>query len=289
MIREILDLGFRHIELGYDLPPTFAPEVRKMVDNKDVSVNSVHAFCPMPYGMLQGHPELFSLADPDRLVRDSAVSHLDNTIRFAEDVKAQTVILHGGSVAMKGQTRRLIELCERGEQFSPAYERIKAKMIIKRDGRAQKHLDLLYKGIELLLPILDEANVRLAFENTPAWESVPSESEVARLLKHFQSPRLGYWHDIGHGEIRRTLGLVNPVKWLEELRGHLAGMHVHDVLPPASDHIMPPAGKVDFTAYRPFAQLDIPAVLEPCPGLPAPDLLGARDLLSNLWGIRPDL
>ena len=288
MIQEVLDLGFTHVELGYDLPPTFVPAVRKMVDGKAVTVNSVHAFCPMPYGTLQGHPELFSLADPDRLVRESAVSHLDNTIRFAEEIGAPTVILHGGNIAMRGLTRRMIELYEKGQQFSPAYEKTKVKLIIKRDKRARKHLDLLYSGIEMLLPILDETNVRLAFENTPSWESIPSESELAALLKHFNSPHLGYWHDIGHGEIRRALGFVNPVRWLQELRDHLAGMHVHDLVKPASDHIMPPAGQIDFALYAPFAQLDIPAVFEPRPGLPAKDIVNARNLLASLWGIRPE-
>ncbi len=283
MVEEILQLGINRLELGYDLTMDLVPGVRRMVDTKAVTVESVHAICPVPLGAPCGHPELFVLTSSRPNVRRAALTHIEGTVRFAADIGARTVVLHAGNVEMRHRTRQLLELQTKGQEFSRRFERIKTKLLLTRDKRAQKHLDHLYEGIEQLLPILQQTNTRLALETLPTWESVPTELEAQELLKHFDSPNVRYWYDIGHGQMRENLGFAGQTRWLERLAPYLAGWHVHDMARPASDHIMPPAGEVDFAALTRFIMPGASLILEPRPGLPSEDIVAAVKFLQPLW------
>jgi sugar phosphate isomerase/epimerase len=129
MIEDILGLGVSHVELGYDLSVVLVPGVRRMVNEKAVSVDSVHAFCPVPIGAPYGHPELFTLCSRDRRVRAAAVSHLTRTLEFTGEVGAGVVVLHAGNVKMRNMTHRLAALCQAGKQSSTRYEKIKDKLM----------------------------------------------------------------------------------------------------------------------------------------------------------------
>lgn len=283
MIEEILGLGFPAVELGYNLRMDLVPGVLNMVRQKAVVVTSVHNFCPVPVGAPAGHPELFTLADPDSRVRQLAVQHTSRTIRFAAETGARAVVLHAGNVDMKRLTDQLLTLYEKGQQFSPKYEKIKLKLLALREKKARRQIEHLYQGIEALLPVLDETGVKLAIENLPNWETIPTETEIETLLKHFNSPRLGCWHDTGHAAVRQFLGFINTERWLEKLQEFLVGLHIHDARPPAMDHLMPPVGEVDFTHYKPYAQKDICRVFEPGPAATAEEIRAGLDCIKRLW------
>jgi len=283
MIEEILAMGFTHVELGYDTRIDLVPGVRHMVDQGAVTVNSVHNFCPVPMGAHRGHPEIFTFASTDRRVRELAITHTAQTIRFAAEIGAKAVVTHSGNIDMPRYTEQLVGLAEMGEQYSSRYEKLKLKLQITRDKKARKQLPFLYAALEQLLPVLQQNNIRLAMENLPTWEAVPTEVELETLLQHMASPHLGYWHDMGHAQIRENLGLINHERWLERLQPHLVGMHVHDVLPPGRDHVMPPRGKIDFARYKRFALRNIIRVIEPTPRTSREDIVEALDYLKKIW------
>ena len=106
---------------------------------------------------------------------------------------------------------------------------------------------------------------------------------MERLVKHFDSPRLRYWHDFGHGQIRENLGLTSHVRWMTKLLPWTAGMHIHDVEPPATDHLMPPAGTIDFRLFRELIRGDRIRVLEPSFAVSADDIRGGLRTLGELW------
>ena len=126
--------------------------------------------------------------------------------------------------------------------------------------------------------------VLLCIENLPTWESIPTELELDQLLSAYAGRGLRYWHDIGHAQIRQNLGFINAERWLEKLRPHLAGMHVHDVAPPASDHVMPPRGQVDFARIKTVGASDIVRVIEPSQRTPAEEIKEALAYLQETWG-----
>lgn len=283
LIEQILGLGFSAIELGYDLRLSLVPGVQRMVEAGAVRVVSVHNFCPIPLGLTQGSPEMFELASLDRRQRERAIVHTERSIRFAAELGATVVVAHAGNVKMRRFTPQLLGLLEENRRGSPAFDRAIVRLHAAREKRARKHLDGLRESLARLLPTLESARVRLALENLPSWEAIPSELEMEQLAREINSPWLAYWHDTGHAHIRLLLGAGNPARWLERLRPWLAGLHINDVQPPAMDHFMPPGGLVDFSMYKDVAHSGIPLVLEPAPGTPAEHILEAAAWLKQLW------
>lgn len=283
MLEEILGLGVDAVELGYDLRIDMVAGVKNMVNSGAVKVHSVHNYCPVPTGAHRGHPELYTPASTDRQTRDSAITHMTNTIVFAAEVGAKVVVAHAGNVKMDRISSDLIDWCEKGQQFSPSYERMKLKVQFTRDKKAPKQLDYLRESIDRLMPVLQEHKMMLAFENLPSWESIPTELEMEQLLKTYNSPHLRSWYDIGHGQIRQNLGFINAARWADRLAPWCAGMHIHDVKAPVQDHVMPPHGQVLFDDFTALARQDIVRVVEPAPGTDPERIKEAIAFLKNCW------
>lgn len=288
IIDEILELGIDQVELGYDLRLEMVPGVQKRVKEGAVKVVSVHNYCPVPEIAPEGHPELFTLADSDWKVRESAILYTTQSIRLAAEFGAKVVVIHCGNVEMKNLTQKLLKLCDKGKRIGNAYERTKHKLITKREKFAGKHLDYLRKGIDRLLPVLTETGVRLGLENLPSWEAIPTEMECENLICEFGSEYICYWHDVGHGQIRENLGFINHLQALQGMSRELGGMHVHDVAPIATDHAMPPNGTVDFPALKPFVQKDIPLVLEPSSQLSLEEVKAGYEIIREHWTTSPE-
>lgn len=283
LIDEILALGFDAVELGYDTRIDLVPGISKRIAEGAIKANSVHVFCPVPVGAPRGHPELFTMAASDPRTRQGAIQHTTNTLRFAAEVGARCAVCHAGNVEMDHLSRTLWDLAADGRQHTPAFEKTKLKLQIDRDKRAPRQIQHLEDSISRILPVLDETGVSLCFENLPTWEAIPTEVELEQVLRKFNHPRLRYWHDIGHGQIRQNMGFINLERWLDRLSPWLAGMHVHDVLPPAMDHVMPPRGQVEFARLKKFAQMDIIRVIEPHTQTPPADIVAGLKHVRTAW------
>ncbi len=285
MLNEIRDLGFTRVELGYDLRRDLVEGVLRQLEAGNISVATVHNFCPVPTIAPQGHPELFTLAHVDRRVQAAAVRYTSETIRFAAEIGAKTVVMHAGNVRMKRMTSKLVALAEGGLSSSKLFQKTKMKLLAKREKKSEAYISKLRDGLKQLQPLLRECGVKLGIEIMPTWEAVPTESEIEKLLQVMDDDMIGYWHDMGHAQIRENLGLSNHYRWLERLSPYLLGMHVHDVAPPARDHIMPPNGEIDFSLFQDFAENDIPLVIEPSPRTPRDEVQKGAEYLRKTWGL----
>ncbi len=283
MIDEILELGLNQVELGYTFPADFAVDIKKMVHDGQINVSSVHNYCPVPAIAGQGHPELFTFSDSDQRTRDAALIHTSNTIRFAAEVNATVVVVHCGNVEMKNLTEKLVSLCHKKQRLSNSFEKIKHSLFEQRRKKVVNQLTYLYDAIDKLIPLLAETGIRLGLENLPTWEAIPTEVECHRLIEDFGSKYLCYWHDIGHAQIRENLGFINHHRVLESMSSVLGGFHVHDVKSPATDHLLPPMGDIDFSNLARFAAMDILRVLEPSSRISGNKIKSAVDYLNRIW------
>jgi sugar phosphate isomerase/epimerase len=283
LIDEILDLGLKRVELGYDLRIDLVDGVKQRITAGIIECLSVHNYCPVPVAAPQGHPELFSLSSLDNRERQSAVRHTTNTITFAAEVGAKAVVVHAGNTRLRQRTTKLLDLAERNKMHTPKYEKLKLKLMMERDKKAQPYLNQLYRSLEELLPILQDASIAIGLENLPSWEAIPTETEAQNILQKFDSPHIRYWHDMGHGQIRHNLGLISHRLWFEKLAPYLLGMHIHDTEPPAGDHIMPPRGTINFADFSKAPEYTDILVLEPCPGTPAEHVTNAINHLNSSW------
>jgi len=290
MVDEILSLGVRHVELGYDTRLDLLPGITSRIEEGAIDVVSVHNYCPVPMGVPKGHPELWTFATPDKRAFDMAVQHTLRTMQFAAEVGAGIVVIHCGYVQMKRpSTHDLMDYIQMDQQNSQRYEKVFMKFIKQREKRANRHLDHIYKALDILLPQAEALNVRMGLENLPTLEAIPNEEEMSFLLQQFQSPWLKYWHDLGHAQIRENLGYINHVKWLERIAPHLGGMHIHDVSHKLRDHVMPPHGDLGLQRYAPFARPELPLVIEPSPRSGFNDIATGLAWIRHWWddGPRP--
>lgn len=283
LVEEIQSTGFSRIELSYDLRRDLLQGILDQVRTGGIRVVSIHNYCPVPMGAPRGHPEIWTFADPDPVIRRKAVEHTAETIRLAATAGADIVVVHAGYVRMKPLSRRLIHLAERGRMHSWWGRRTSLALDRRRERLAPRHLDWVSGCLERLLPVLDECKVLLGLENLPSWEAVPSELEFPALMNRFPESRIRYWHDIGHGAIREQLGWINAVRALERLTPWLGGFHVHDILPPAQDHVLPGTGIVDFSAFTPWVRGHLPLVLEMDRLTTAEQLRSVTQYLHTAW------
>jgi sugar phosphate isomerase/epimerase len=287
MADEILEAGFSHLELGYDLHAELLPGLHPRLLDGSIRVDSIHAPCPIPMGMPEGHPELYTLADTDETERSVAVRLVSDSILLAADLGARTVVAHAGNVEMPHYSYSIMARLNAGKTEGWwnrwQLKRLRARLAAGRSRSIQAHLDALSRSIEALLPLLETTGIRLALENLPSWESIPSETELSALLEKFPSPRLGAWYDIGHSAVREKLGFSTPFPWLDSLGDRLAGMHIHDMDAKMNDHLAPGAGIVDFTPFRKWAEQDMLKVMEVRPGLPVDALKAGLAKLRAGW------
>ena len=243
MLREIRNkLGFELIELGHGIRISLMPGVQQMFDAGQVRFSSLHNFCPLPVEVMGASPDCYTFSSNSTRERQRAVKQTLQTIDFAERLGAPFVVLHLGRVPIKPVTEPLIALAQAGQIYSRKYVRRKIDAVAKREEAAPAYLAHVK---ECLKPIVEYAavkNIRLGIEGRRGYEEIPSEREILPLLEEINSPQVGYWHDLGHLQIKENLGFVDHAEWLRAIGPRTLGCHVQDCIWPAQDHQPPFAG-----------------------------------------------
>jgi sugar phosphate isomerase/epimerase len=265
MLQEILDLGFKRIELGHGIRISLIPGVQKMFEEGRVEFSSLHNFCPLPVEVLGASPDCYQFSSPSSSERERAVKQTFQTIDFAERFKAPFVVLHLGEVRMQAITDKLIDMAKHGKLFSRGYVKKKIAAIKKREATAAPHLKLVKDCMARIVEYAASKNVKLGVEGRRGYEEIPSESELAALLDEINSPTVGYWHDFGHIQIKENLGFLNHEDWLRQIGPRAFGCHVQDCIWPAQDHQPPFAGNVDLDKLVPLLPRDFAFVWEMSP------------------------
>jgi sugar phosphate isomerase/epimerase len=253
MLREIKsELGFDFIELGHGIRISLMPGIQKAFDAGEVRFSSLHNFCPLPVEVMSASPDCYTFSSSSVQERQRAIKQTLQTIDFAERLGAAFVVLHLGRVPIKPVTEPLIALAKGGQIYSRRYVRRKVEAVANREASAPAYLA---KVKECLKPIIEHAaakNIRLGIEGRRGYEDIPSEREIPALLDELNSPQVGYWHDIGHLQIKENLRFVDHAEWLRAIGPRTLGCHVQDCIWPAQDHQPPFAGDADLEKLIPL-------------------------------------
>ena len=283
MLDEIRGLGFDTVELGYSLTQTQADGVLDWTSAGRINVSSIHAFCPASIPGKSG-PELYSICDPeDHRKSGHGIAAVKATADFAAAVGAKAVVLHAGRVPIYRHIRKLADIAENGLLGSPKHQKQLQKILDKRNRCAKPYFDTLCESLNDILPHFERLGITLGLENLPTYDALPNEPEMQVLLDSFPTKALGYWHDAGHAQIRQNLGFIHHAGIVSRFADHIAGLHLHDVAFPTSDHRMPPGGTVDFGLFSRFTASDIPFVLEPARGSDTLSVTTAVGFLTEIW------
>src|ERR1051325_3764422 len=244
MLREIKDLGFSRIELGHGIRLSLLLEFKKMFDAGEVQFSSLHNFCPLPVEITRASPDCYKFSSSHEKERERAIKLTFQTIDFAARLGAPFVVLHCGKVEMNPITDELIVLAKQGEIFSRKYVRLKLKAVQKREAAAPAYLPRVIESLRRIAEYATTRNIRLGIEGRRGYEEIPSEREFPFLLTELNSPQIGYWHDMGHIQIKENLGFTNHGEWLGTIGPQALGCHMQDCIWPAQDHQPPFTGSV---------------------------------------------
>lgn len=257
MLDEVRALGFDHAELGHATRVSLLDGIQKAVAAGEIKISSLHNFCPLPLGVNGPAPDYYLPSSSSSRERQNAVRHTLRTIDCAAALGAKIVVLHCGMVPMRNYTMKLLALYAKTGADTPKFQRGREKALALRAKRRQKCFDNVLSVLDAVVPRAKEMGVRLGLETRLGVEEIPNEDETAEMIAKYGVDAVGYWHDVGHAQIKEQFGLLRHETVLERFRGKTLGMHLQDFAPPARDHMAPGQGTFDFARLAPFVTGDM--------------------------------
>jgi sugar phosphate isomerase/epimerase len=284
MLREIQALGFDLIELGHGIRISLMPGIQKMFDAGEVRISSLHNFCPLPVEIMGASPDCYEFSTARKSERDRAVKQTLETLDFAARLNAPFVVLHCGSISMNPITDELIALAQNGGLLSRKYVRKKIDAVRTREQAAPAHLARVKECLKPIVEQASEKNVRLGIEGRRGYEEIPSEREIPQLLDEIAAPHVGYWHDMGHIQIKENLGFLDHAEWLRTIGPRTIGCHMQDVNWPGQDHQPPFLGDMKLEPLTRLLPENCQIVWELSPRLSSEEITQSRAIWKERFG-----
>ncbi|MCX5696116.1 MAG: sugar phosphate isomerase/epimerase [Candidatus Omnitrophica bacterium] len=284
MLFEISKLGFTDLELSFNLTPLMVSEIAALKEKLKLKVRSVHNFCPIPdeFQRKDALPDCYSISSFDKEERAQALKYTKRTIDTASLLGAQVVILHCGRVEMEDQTRKLIDLYDRGLKDTESYRLVKQEFLRDRASIATPFLDYTLSSLEELNKYAAEKSVYLGVENRFYYREIPNLEELGVILGEFKSSRIFYWHDTGHARVMENLGFYAQQDYLELYGKAMIGAHIHNVIG-CRDHQAPASGDLDFSMLKPYLKKETLKVIEAHQPATAKDIKNSKELLERIF------
>ncbi|MBU0547584.1 MAG: sugar phosphate isomerase/epimerase [Candidatus Omnitrophica bacterium] len=284
LLFEINQLGFKAIELSFNLNSEMVDEIADSARRLKISIESLHNYCPTPDGLSrkQSLPDCYSLSSLDITERSLAVKYTKRSIDTASRLGAKVVVLHCGRVEIPDYTRQLINIYNQGENNSPGFLELKEKMIRGREFEAGKFLAQALISIDELNTYARLKDVFLGIETRFYYREIPTIDEIGVILDKFINTQVCYWHDTGHAQLMENLGLATHKNFLERYGRRLIGVHLHDIQG-CQDHLAPSQGKIDFAMLKPYLKENTLKVIEAHHPATAEELIKSRNFISRVY------
>jgi sugar phosphate isomerase/epimerase len=242
LLRQIIDLGFRKVELNYRISREMLDAMEPLLERGVIAVGSIHNVFPrVADPAFDTDSQLLGYADPD--LRAEAVKLTKQSVDYAQRLGAAAVVIHPGEVPVseaRFYDRMLKRLYRQGKQDSPEYETLFREMAEYRAKRSPCHLELIRQSLEALCEYIGKKNytVKLGIENRAMCHQIPDFAEADWLLSKLRELPVYFWYDIGHGMVLENLGIFNNRAGALALADRTIGIHIHDTLG-VEDHWAP--------------------------------------------------
>lgn len=244
MLREIQALGFRQVELNYNVTEQTLREMYPLLETGNMKVSSLHNVfpkAPSEYG-----PSSVFLGFEDDHKRKKAIDYTIRTIEYAKELGAKAVVIHAGKVVVCPEddeyyNRALRRVCLEHGIHSKKYKELCQVAMSLRGQSNIRQTQLIIESLEDICNVMERKNidVKLGLENRVNYHEMPNAEEYDMIFNGLSDAPVYMWHDIGHGEILNKLGLFDGVDVLSKYKSKLLGVHIHDVNNRFVDHLAP--------------------------------------------------
>ncbi|MGD0335795.1 MAG: sugar phosphate isomerase/epimerase [Candidatus Omnitrophota bacterium] len=283
MLFEIKKLGFRDVELGFNLSPLMVTDAAKLQKKGEVRILSIHNFCPIPRGLKRNIvlPDYYAMSSLDEDERALSLKYTRKTIDTAALLGAKAVVLHCGRVQIPDKTRALIALYEAGLKDTGEFRAQKSSMQKERKVSSGPFFQNTLRSLNILNSYARKKGVRLGIETRFYHREIPSIEEIGIILKEFKGGNLSYWHDTGHAQLMENLGFWRHMQYLDLYGSSMLGIHLHDITK-GRDHQAPGKGEFDFRILKKYLNSAVLKILEIHQPATAGDIKEATKYISGL-------
>ncbi len=285
MLAEIKELGFQAIELGYRLK---VPELRELISllaKMKLAVSSVHNFCPVPddYPSLRHPSNYYRLSAVDEEERKLAVKWTKAAVDTAGQVSCNVVVIHAGTIELENDPTDMIRQYKAGQSDPAQFVRLRDQLLRDRENKKKPFWESVVKSLDEVIQYAQKRKVKIGLETRYYPTEIPNFEEIGYLLDLFPAEVMGFWHDIGHGEVNVRLGLVkNHRAYLDHYRNRLIGIHIHGVNG-LKDHQAPFSGDFDGTSILAALSKETIKVIESHAYATPEEIKEALVKLKALW------
>ncbi len=283
VVDEIVELGFRGMELEYRVTETMYREMRPLILKGRIKVMSIHNFFPLPddIPLSEASGDRYLLSSPEKGERELAIRMTIRTMECAEDLGAKALVLHLGKVDMEPEYERLYDLFSRRRLGSPeGHLFLEGKLKERREMR-DAYLESIFFSLDQLNREAEKRGILLGLENRYHYQQIPDFEEIGLILKRFSGGSIRYWHDIGHAHVLERLGIIEPGSLLQSYGSLNVGVHIHDAIG-TGDHRAPGTGEIDFVSLTDGIRCAPIKILEVHKKSRRLQLMRGRDMLKRI-------
>ncbi|WP_054943305.1 sugar phosphate isomerase/epimerase family protein [Paenibacillus ihuae] len=258
MLQEIRELGFRRVELNYNITEAMLITIEPMIERGEIGISSVHNTFPHVPDPDYGTDSVL-LGFGDETKRQRAVELLVRSAEYAQRYGGEAVVVHPGEVPFPNDIAKELEQIYSGQgRDSEAYRSKWTELLERREAYSAGYVQTIIRSLD---EVCNRAaskglNVRFGIETRSRPQQIPTLAEAKKVISALKGAPVGIRYDTGHAIMMDRMGLYDSVGEMEGLMDDIVGVHVHETIG-LSDHWCPyvNSGNMDFyDAYLPMIE-----------------------------------
>lgn len=250
MVQEIADLGFRRLELNYNVTEDMLATIEPMIERGEIGISSVHNTFPhVPDPDYGTDSVLLGFEDEEK--RKRAIDLLVGSAEYAHRYGAEAVVVHPGEVPFEPDiSKELSRLYHDEGRDSPAYRSKWEELMERREALAAGYVQKIIASLDEVCnkAISKGIKVRFGIETRSRPQQIPTLAEAKTIIQALRGAPVGIWYDTGHAIMMDRLGLYDSVGEMDGLMDDIVGVHIHETLG-LSDHWCPYVHSKDMNFY----------------------------------------
>ncbi|MFX3634209.1 MAG: sugar phosphate isomerase/epimerase family protein [Candidatus Pristimantibacillus sp.] len=256
MIDEIKSLGFRQVELNYNVTEQLASTIEPMIERGEIGISSVHHVYPHLPGK-DFDTDSLMLGYPDKEKRDRAVELLIRTVEYGVRYGSKGVVVHPGEVPFPHNIDQELKGIYHAEgPQSSAYRELWNEMLAVRTKESPTYLQLIKESLEEVSNYIasKQYDIGIGIETRSRCYQIPTLQEADYIIDSLKGAPVYLWYDIGHGMMMERMGLYDNVNEANRMKDRVLGVHIHETVG-LSDHWCPYIHSGDETYFDNFTAI----------------------------------